>query len=316
VPVDFYNGYWQPFQTTLSADFTINGDDILHYYNFNFVGIQFSNPTVDATSKPNLHLNMYIPGEVPSNLDFLITIRDFGPDQQDGGGDDTFQQVFFNSSHFEANAWSTLEIPLTVTNRNNLGLIIFENVNASTLESFYLDNIYFYRDVLEPSPNVDDSGATQVALPIGFESTTLNYDFLGFEGADSAIIGNPDPSGINPTSRVMRTTKTPGAQFFAGTLINLDAPIDFSSSQKFRMKVWSPKSGIPIRVRLENANNSVGIELDANTTTTNAWEELEWDFSSSNTNTNFVRVVVFFEFIPGLPGDGSTYYFDDIQIID
>lgn len=316
VPVDFYNGYWQPFQTTLSADFTINGDDILHYYNFNFVGIQFSNPTVDATSKPNLHLNMYIPGEVPPNLDFLITIRDFGPDQQDGGGDDTFQQVFFNSSHFEANTWSTLEIPLTVANRNNLGLIIFENVNASTLESFYLDNIYFYRDVLEPSPNVDDSGATQVALPIGFESTSLTYDFIGFEGADSAIIDNPDPSGINPTAKVMRTIKTPGAQFFAGTLLNLDAPIDFATSQKFRMKVWSPKSGIPIRVRLENADNSAGIELDANTTTSNTWEELEWDFSSLNTNPSFVRVVVFFEFIPNLPGDGSTYYYDDIQIID
>lgn len=164
--------------------------------------------------------------------------------------------------------------------------------------------------------NLDDSGATQVALPIGFESTSLTYDFIGFEGADSAIIDNPDPSGINPTAKVMRSTKTNGAQFFAGTAINLDAPIDFSTSKKLRMKVWSPKSGIPIKVRLENANNSVGIELDASTTTTNAWEELEWDFSSLNTNANFVKVVVFFEFIPGLPGDGSTYYFDDIQIID
>ncbi len=316
VPVDFFNGYWEPFQTTLSADFNVNGDDILNYYNFNFVGIQFSNPTVDATTYPNLHLNMYIPGEVPSNLDLLITIRDFGADQQDGGGDDTFQQVFFNSSHFESNTWSTLEIPLTLTNKNHLGLIILENVNASTLESFYLDNIYFYNDVIEPSPNVDDSGASQVALPIGFESTTLTYDFLGFEGADSAIIDNPDPSGINPTSKVMRTTKTAGAQFFAGTLLNLDAPIDFSSSQKLRMKVWSPKSGIPVRVRLENADNSVGIELDANTTTINEWEELEWDFSNSNTNADFVRIVVFFEFVPDLPGDGSSYYYDDIQIIE
>lgn len=316
VPVDFFNGFWQPFQTTLSADFTVNGDDILHYINFNFVGIKFSNPTVDATTASNLHLNMYIPGELPANLDLLITIRDFGADQQDGGGDDSSQQIFFNSSHFEANTWSTLEIPITLVNKNNMGLIILENINGSSIQSFYLDNIYFYNDVLEPSPNVDDSGATQVALPLGFESTSLTYDFIGFEGADSAIIDNPDPSGINPTAKVMRSTKTNGAQFFAGTAISLDAPIDFSTSKKLRMKVWSPKSGIPIKVRLENANNSVGIELDASTTTTNAWEELEWDFSSFNTNANFVKAVVFFEFIPGLPGDGSTYYFDDIQIID
>lgn len=144
VPIDFYNGYWQPYQTTLSADFNINGDNILNYTNFNFVGNKFSNPTVDATQKSNLHLNMYIPGQVPSNLDFLITIRDFGPDQEDGGGDDTFQQVFFNASHFTANTWSTLEIPLTLVNKNNIGLIIYENVNGSSLTNFYLDNIYFY----------------------------------------------------------------------------------------------------------------------------------------------------------------------------
>ena len=82
------------------------------------------------------------------------------------------------------------------------------------------------------------------------------------------------------------------------------------------MKVWSPKVGIPIRVRLENVDNSVGIELDATTTTSGEWEELEWDFSGMNTSASFVKIVVFFEFIPGLPGDGSIYYFDDIQIID
>lgn len=144
VPVDFFNGYWEPFQTTESADFVIDGNNMLGYTNFNFVGNQFANPTVDATSTPNLHLNMYIPGDIPSNLDFLITVRDFGPDKSDGGGDDTFQQIFFNSSNFTPNTWATLEAPLTLPNKNNIGLIIYENVNGSPLKEFYLDNIYFY----------------------------------------------------------------------------------------------------------------------------------------------------------------------------
>ncbi|WOC40411.1 glycosyl hydrolase family 16 [Polaribacter sp. HL-MS24] len=88
-PVDFFNGYWQPYQTTQSADFSIDGDDFLNYTNFNFVGIQFANPTVDATEKSNLHFNMYIPDAVPSNFDFLVTVIDFGPDKVNGGGDDT-----------------------------------------------------------------------------------------------------------------------------------------------------------------------------------------------------------------------------------
>ena len=146
VPVDFFNGYWEPWQTTLSADFEINGDNILNYTNFNFVGTQFANPTVDATEKANLHINMFIPGDTPSNLDFLVTIRDFGADQADGGGDDTFQQVFFNSSDFVADTWSALEIPITLANKNNIGIIIYENINGSPLTNFYLDNIYFYSE--------------------------------------------------------------------------------------------------------------------------------------------------------------------------
>ncbi|GAA4899917.1 hypothetical protein GCM10023311_26650 [Flaviramulus aquimarinus] len=143
-PVDFYNGYWQPWQTTESADFVVNGDNVLNYTNFNFVGTQFANPSIDATNYSNLHLNMYIPGEVPSNLDFLISIINFGPDGVDGGGDDTRQRISFKASDFEANTWSTLEIPITLGDRRNMALIIYENTNGSQLENFYLDNIYFY----------------------------------------------------------------------------------------------------------------------------------------------------------------------------
>ena len=145
VPVDFFNGYWEPFQTTLSADFNINGDNIINYTNFNFVGNQFANPTVDATSKSNLHINMYIPGEVPANFDFLISVIDFGPDQVNGGGDDTRQQLFVRKSPaIVANTWLTLEFSITIPNRNNMGLIIYENINFSSLDNIYIDNIYFY----------------------------------------------------------------------------------------------------------------------------------------------------------------------------
>ena len=83
--------------------------------------------------------------EVPSNLDLLITVKDFGADQADGGGDDTIQQVFFDASDFEAGEWSTLEFSISLANRTNIGQIIYENVNGSSLTEFFLDNIYFYR---------------------------------------------------------------------------------------------------------------------------------------------------------------------------
>ncbi len=152
-----------------------------------------------------------------------------------------------------------------------------------------------------------------VALPVDFELAAASYDFEGFEGADSAIEANPDMMG-NPSATVMRSTKTVGAQFYAGTLLNLDTPIDFSASEMISIKSWSPKNDIPVRVRFENVDNSVGVELDVNTTVASGWETLTYDFTGLTAGTDFVRVVVFFEFVPGLAGDGSTYYYDDIAV--
>ena len=146
VPVDFYNGFWEPFQTTESDDFTIDGDNILNYTNFNFVGTQFSNPTVDATSKPNFHVDIYIPGEVDPAVNLLITLKDFGLDGADGGGDDEIQQIFFDSSDFVGDAWSSFDIPITLTSKNRIGQIIYENINFSPLSNFYVDNVYFYKE--------------------------------------------------------------------------------------------------------------------------------------------------------------------------
>lgn len=146
VPVDFFNGFWEPYQTTESSLFVANGNTMISYTNFNFVGNQFANPTVDASEKSNVHIDMYIPGEVPANMDFLITVVDFGADKVEGGGDDTREQIFFDKSIWVADTWITLEFPITMTNKNSMGLIIYENINFSSLSSFYLDNIYFYKD--------------------------------------------------------------------------------------------------------------------------------------------------------------------------
>ena len=147
VPVDFFNGYWEPYQTTQSSIFEIDGNNMISYTDFNFVGNQFANPTVDATDKSTLHLNMYIPAEIPADLDFLISIKDFGADGAEGGDDDTTQQVFFYAADFTAYTWATLEIPITLANKSNIGLIIYENINnptTSSIDNFYLDNLYFH----------------------------------------------------------------------------------------------------------------------------------------------------------------------------
>jgi hypothetical protein len=68
VPVTYYNGFWTPGSTTGSADFSVNGNNVLNYTTFNYVGIAFTNPTLNTTAMTNVHFNMYIPNNVPPNF--------------------------------------------------------------------------------------------------------------------------------------------------------------------------------------------------------------------------------------------------------
>jgi len=141
VPVNYYNGYWAPYQTTLSADFQVGGDHILHYTDFNFVGIEFSSPVVNATTMTHLHVDIYLPNALTSTAQFRIELVDFGT-----GGTGVFTRSI---SVAQAQQWISLDIPFSqfagLTNRANLAQIIFVDVNGN-IPAFYADNIYFYRN--------------------------------------------------------------------------------------------------------------------------------------------------------------------------
>ena len=168
---------------------------------------------------------------------------------------------------------------------------------------------YYYDDIEVATPAEE-----LLELPVDFESATIDYNLIGFEGAESAVVANPDASGENTSDTVVETIKTEGAQFFAGTAMTLDVAIDFSESESISIKTWSPKADIPVRLKLEAADPAVFVELDVNTTVANQWETLTWDFTGQTAGIDFVNVVVFFEFVADLPGDGSTYYYDDIEV--
>jgi hypothetical protein len=314
-PVDFYNGFYAPFQTTTSSDFTVNSNDVLYYLDFNFVGIEFNQnvPTINAKLATHLHFDVFIPNEPPGSTGLRIDLVDFGADASFGGGDDTSISKGFTSG-LVAGEWIPIDFDITGLNpKTNLGQIILADVGGTVPPSeFYVDNIYFYR---EGDENITPESVT---LPLDFElSNPANYAFSGFEGAETTVVDNPFSNGINTSATVMESIKTNGALFFAGTSIDLDEPIDFSSTQTLKMKVYSPKANIPIRFALETSGGGNQVFVEVNTTKANEWEEIEFDFSGVyNSNLKYQRLVVFFEFIDGLQGDGSTYYFDDIKLIN
>ena len=160
-------------------------------------------------------------------------------------------------------------------------------------------DVYFYDDL-----QLSNSNGSTVTIVEDFQGTAPS--FIGFEGATSSVTDNPDPTGINTSTRVAQFTKNTGAQFFAGIFFDLDAPLDLSTTSTFTMNTWSPSVGAVMRVKFENTNDSSEfVEIDATTTVTNSWEELTYDFSNSP-DFNYDRVVLFFDFGEEGPASGLT----------
>jgi hypothetical protein len=186
VPVNYYNGYWQPWQTTQSADFTVNGDNVLNYTNFNFVGIEFSTPTVDASGMSHLHVDIFIPNAVPAGATFQIELIDFGADGAFGGGNDTSFTV--NSpTALTANTWLGLNIPLSsftgMASKAHLGQMVFKGTNVS---NFYADNIYFYNDgsVVPSIPTVPTVAAPTPTYPAANVTSVFSNAYTNLAGTD------------------------------------------------------------------------------------------------------------------------------------
>ncbi len=203
-----------------------------------------------------------------------------------------------------ANGWEDLVFDFSTANNANKYqrlVVFFDFGNAGTGADYFFDEIEL------------TTGAEEVVLPLTFQSSTLTYTFIGFGDASTEVINNPDPSGINTSSKVAALTKPNGSQVWAGSFIELAKPADFSSLKKIKIKVWSPKAGITVKFKMENLlDNTINTELDATTTKANQWEELTYDFNGIDNAKKYQRMVVFFDF--GNAGTGATYYFDDIKL--
>ncbi|MGZ5253111.1 MAG: hypothetical protein ACXWV4_01950, partial [Flavitalea sp.] len=105
-------------------------------------------------------------------------------------------------------------------------------------------------------------------------------------------------------------------QPWGGSFIELANPINFSAGKTFKMKVWSPRVGAKVLLKVENLNDgNISFEKEVTTTVANAWEELSFDYTAINTANSYQKIVMIFDL--GTPGDGSanfTFYFDDIRL--
>ncbi len=147
------------------------------------------------------------------------------------------------------------------------------------------------------------------SLPIGFETDIVTADFVNFDGGIATVIANPQPNGINTSATVAKIVRN-GGQIWAGSKLQLDNPLNFTTLNTISMKVFTTAPvGTIVKFKLEGVGAA---EVDAATTVTNAWETLKWDFTGQPTHFDFL--VFMFDF--GNIGNGtgnSIFFFDDIE---
>lgn len=299
---------WNPNwgQSTSLSEVTIGSNKILKYSALNYTGIvtDYGNPT-NLSSMTYVHFDYWTPDATSLGFKIVNTSISSGPTKE--------SQVDLPS--VTKLNWVSIDIPLSdfTTDRSAITQLVL----ASSGGTVFIDNLYFYRN-----PSVS------MVLPIDFESTSLNYNWIGFGNAGygpipTAVVTNPDKSGSNVSNKVLKITKTAGSQTWAGASQNLDSKLDFTNGTKVKIAVWSPKANSTILFKMEdssspkdgNGNPTVFVEVQATTTTSNAWEILTFDLttaSSFNSSKSYDRVIVFPDF--GVSNSSELiYYFDEIK---
>ena len=214
------------------------------------------------------------------------------------------------------NTWETLifdfanqssgTAAMNLTFNYDMASIFFDFGNAGTGRIFFWDDVRFL--AANTTPNY-------LTLPLDFQSTTFAYPFTNFGGGVVTVVNNPSATGINTSTKVGKMVKGP-PEVYGGSFIELVNPINFSVLRTFKVKVFSPRVGAKLLLKVENATNGgINFEREVTTTTANAWEELTFNFSTINVGNSYSKVVLIFDL--GTTGDGSpnfTYYFDDIKL--
>ena len=213
-----------------------------------------------------------------------------------------------------ANVWEDLTFDFStidVTQSYQKITLIFEN---GTMGDGSANFTFFFDDIMQTTGSVIPP-AVGLVLPIDFESTTITYAYTNFGGGAGTVANNPSKTGVNTSNKVGKMIKN-ADQTYGGSFLTLAAPINFSTSKIFKMKVFAPKVGTKVLLKVENlSSGAISKEISATTITANAWEELTFDFTGIDVSKTYQKVVLIFDL--GTMGDGSanfTYFFDDIKL--
>ncbi|GJH39776.1 hypothetical protein RCZ04_03260 [Capnocytophaga sp. HP1101] len=279
-----FNPNWG--QATAFNLFKLGTDEMLQYADLNYQGIQFAQP-IDLSAMEYLHLDVWTADATA--LEIYLISNSTGADGEK-----------FVKKTLTADKWTSLDIPLTDYTKQGFVITDVHQIKLVGSGTVFIDNLYFYK-----------KSATNTVMIEDFEGTAPEFTTFG-NMAKVEVVANPNKVG-NTTNKVVKMVRTAGCETWAGAFFASDA-LDMNTYKVLKLKALSPKAGITVKAKLENAAGDVAKEVNVRLLQKDVWQELSFDFSDIDATETYTKVVVFFDF--GETGDDTTYYYDEITLTD
>lgn len=152
-------------------------------------------------------------------------------------------------------------------------------------------------------------------LPLSFELGNIHT--VGFDGGSAVVIENADQSGVNSSAHALELTRLESGASWAGIIIYLDEPIDFSTQNTVKFDIYTEiAAGAVIIFKLESTTGADALELKVPTTTSSEWETIEIDCSEVLSGVYDKIVLIPNMIYPDAPGPGEVFLFDNIAQFD
>jgi len=231
VNVDFWRTDWSVADF---EDVIVDGNATKKYSNLDFVGIETTTSTVDASGMTHFHVDVW----TPNLTQLALVLVDFGPDGAFDGGDDVQHRIEFDMP--AQGEWISLDIPFTdlpgLTTRSNIAQYILAGQPAGE-GTLYVDNMYFYTEeddniATEPTQAapVPTQDATNVISLFSDAYDDVNVDFWRTDWSvadfeDVTVDGNATKKYSNLDFVGIETTTN---------------TVDASEMTHFHIDVWTP----------------------------------------------------------------------------
>jgi hypothetical protein len=169
--------------------------------------------------------------------------------------------------------------------------------------------IYYIDDIKFSGTPAAGGGASSGALMASFDEAPA-LAFTGFDGGEGSAIDAAPPAG-GGTGKALKILRS-GGQVWAGAKVTTAAPLFTATDKTITAKVYSPKAGIPIVLKMEGVSIA-SAEIQASAPVVAGWQTLSWVVTGIDLTKTYTDVV----FLPNLgtlaPVAGETYYVDDIR---